>query len=262
MSDPDSPRHPREHPRGEIDHRDRNPEPRTETATGNLSPMSAPSGRRQSRDRTTEPATTTLSRGANRSSRRQNGEDDTTDAHSDSDALRQLRVIPPVAPRTTAGAWDSPDAARPAENAAHGSAIRQDAAALHGHPLPMVQLVDREPKTRTELAVTRMDLRGRLADRAPLMALRWLPGQAVSFAADARRGVLFVRRGGLEAVNGQGRLRIPARLRHSLQLSAGERLLVAALTEHDLLIVHTMAAVDAMLLAYHLNPTGGRTDER
>jgi hypothetical protein len=129
----------------------------------------------------------------------------------------------------------------------HGATI------VLGRPLPMAQLPDTAPESMTNLVVTKMDLHGRLADRTPLQALRWSPGQPVTFAADSHRGVLLIRRGGLEAITGQGHLRVPARVRHMLRLSAGERLLVAAFAQHDLLIVHTMAAVDAMMLAYQAN---------
>lgn len=128
----------------------------------------------------------------------------------------------------------------------------QDAREVLGQrPLPVAQLADKRQKSFTYLVVTAMDASGRLADRTPLLALRWLRGQPVMFAANSPQGIFVVRRGGREAITGQGHLRIPARIRHILQLTAGERLLVAALVQHDLLIVHTVAAVDAMMLTYH-----------
>lgn len=186
------------------------------------------------------------------------------DGHDrDLGVVRQGRPGRRVARDTTTGAGDrdltphdrTENPSREAGSLSHAAASRQDARAVLGRPLPVAQLADTVPESKTHLVVTRMDQHGRLADRTPLLALRWLPAQRVTFAADSHGGVLLVRRGGLEAITGQGHLRVPARVRHVLRLTAGERLLVAAFTQHDLLIVHTMAAVDAMMLAYHANIT-------
>ncbi|HZM80514.1 MAG TPA: hypothetical protein VFC19_32660 [Candidatus Limnocylindrales bacterium] len=118
-------------------------------------------------------------------------------------------------------------------------------------PLPIARLVDRTPTSTTRLVVTTMDVHGRLGDRTPLQALGWLPNQNVAFAANAQAGVLVVRRGGPEKITSQGHVRIPPRIQHVLQLARGDHLLVAALAQHDILIAHTLAAVDAMVLAYH-----------
>ena len=78
-----------------------------------------------------------------------------------------------------------------------------------------------------------------------------MPGQPVTYATDIDAGVLLVRRGGTHAITGQGHLHLPARIHRSLRLAAGQRLLIAAIPDHDLLIAYTMAAVDAMVLAFH-----------
>lgn len=118
-------------------------------------------------------------------------------------------------------------------------------------PLPIARLVDKTPTSTTRLVVTTMDVHGRLGDRTPVQALGWLPSQPIAFAANAKAGVLVVRRGGPERITSQGHVRIPVRIQHVLKLARGDQLLVAALTQHDLLIAHTLAAVDAMVLAYH-----------
>lgn len=118
-------------------------------------------------------------------------------------------------------------------------------------PLPIARLVDKTPTSTTRLVVTTMDVHGRLGDRTPVQALGWLPNQPIAFAANAKAGVLVVRRGGPEKITSQGHVRIPVPIQHILKLARGDQLLVAALTQHDLLVAHTLAAVDAMVLAYH-----------
>jgi len=118
-------------------------------------------------------------------------------------------------------------------------------------PLPTARLVEKPPTTTTRLVVTTMDVHGRLGDRTPPQTLGWLPGQPIAFAANAQAGVFVVRRGGPEKITSQGHVRIPLRIQHVLKLARGDQMLVAAFAQYDLLIAHTLAAVDAMVLAYH-----------
>jgi hypothetical protein len=125
---------------------------------------------------------------------------------------------------------------------------------LAARPLP-IALIDTAPANPDRVAVTSMDLYGRLADRTPTLALNWRPGTLVEFAVNAEVGTIVVRRGGIGRISRQGRLRLPAHIRRQLRLAAGDRLLVAALAHHGLLIAHTMAAVDRMVLAHHASST-------
>lgn len=56
---------------------------------------------------------------------------------------------------------------------------------------------------------------------------------------------------GGHAVNGQGHLRLPASVRRSCGLEAGDRVLLAADRDRATVVAYTMAAPDAMILAWH-----------
>ncbi|TVT01813.1 AbrB/MazE/SpoVT family DNA-binding domain-containing protein [Amycolatopsis bartoniae] len=96
-----------------------------------------------------------------------------------------------------------------------------------------------------------VDCRGRIADRAVVAALGWCPGTLLGIRE--AHGLLVVRPTphGPVSVTPPGYLRLPAAIRHSSQLSPGDRLLLAAYPSHDLLIVHPPAALDELLTPHH-----------
>lgn len=121
-------------------------------------------------------------------------------------------------------------------------------------PLPAM------PRPRTSSVVYGMaavDCRGRVADRAALTALAWTPGTRLDIRE--ARGLLLIRRDddGVFSVTRQGHLRLPATLRHRCRLGPGDRLLLAADPEWDLLIVHPPAALDDLLAQRHTEVLGG-----
>jgi hypothetical protein len=160
-------------------------------------------------------------------------------------------VATPLTPRATAA-----DAGAPA-----GSLGDRLWSALHvgeqsplppTRGLPVARLVSPADNGSTHYVVTAIDVWGRLADRSPLRTLQWRPG--LSVAMSVVHGVVVViasRRATQQAITRQGHLRLPASVRHLCRLAAGDRLLVVACPDRDLLVVYTMAALDAMVLAYH-----------
>ncbi|MGO1053265.1 AbrB/MazE/SpoVT family DNA-binding domain-containing protein [Crossiella sp. CA198] len=63
--------------------------------------------------------------------------------------------------------------------------------------------------------------------------------------------IVVIGRRGPHTLNRQGRLRLPASVRHQCGLTAGDRLLVVALPGQDFLVVYTPVAVGSILLAHH-----------
>jgi hypothetical protein len=121
-------------------------------------------------------------------------------------------------------------------------------------PLPTV------PTPRTNSAVyglAAVDCRGRVADRAVVHALGWTPGTRLDIREN--RGLLVIRTDphGVSRVTTQGHLRLPATVRHCCDLVPGDRVLLAADPERDLLIVHPPAALDDLLTPYHAGLLGG-----
>ncbi|GAB3572611.1 hypothetical protein GCM10027445_30420 [Amycolatopsis endophytica] len=102
-----------------------------------------------------------------------------------------------------------------------------------------------------------VDCRGRVADRTVLTALSWTPGTRLDIRE--ARGLLLIRRDdhGVFSVTRQGNLRLPATLRHRCRLGPGDRVLLAADPEQDLLIVHPPAALDDLLTQRHNEALGG-----
>jgi hypothetical protein len=96
-----------------------------------------------------------------------------------------------------------------------------------------------------------MDDRGRLADRSPIRAAVWLPGQPITISAAPDRLVIVVNAGGPETITRHGHLRLPAGIRHACGLSAGDRLLVTVTHTEPMLAVYPMATVETILRQQH-----------
>jgi hypothetical protein len=122
--------------------------------------------------------------------------------------------------------------------------------------LPLPWLGRPETSGSIHYAVTAIDVWGRLADRSTLRSLNWQPGLTVAVSVTRGAAVVMPHGDGRYAITREGRLRLPASIRHLSHLQAGDRLLVAACADHDLLIAYPMAALDTMVLAYHAADAG------
>jgi hypothetical protein len=115
-------------------------------------------------------------------------------------------------------------------------------------PLPAV------PVPRSSVVVyglAAVDCRGRVADRAVVHALGWTPGTCLDIRQ--ARGLLVIRADtrGVFRVTAQGHLRLPATVRHGCGLVPGDRVLLAADPDRDLLVVYPPAALDDLLAPRH-----------
>lgn len=160
---------------------------------------------------------------------------------------------------------------RPVQSPTDGCALRDEdlhsfpatslAAALHPHQdihvlragqpctctsgLPVPRLLPPIPRSDLFCTVTPIDDRGRLADRSPIRAAGWRPGQPVTISMTDDHSVVIIQASGPETITRHGHLRLPMRVRHACRLSTGDRLLVAATTTQ--LMVYPMATVEAAL---------------
>jgi hypothetical protein len=157
--------------------------------------------------------------------------------------------------RPAAVTSQSSTAARPGDSVGDRlwSAVRSDEPAPRApsQGLPVPRFADPVTGASTYYTVTAIDVWGRLADRSPLQALRWQAGHPVAISVVQGFVVVISRPDGRNAVTRQGHLRLPASVRHWSHLNAGDRLLVAACPDQELLAAYPMTAVDAMVLAYH-----------
>jgi hypothetical protein len=125
--------------------------------------------------------------------------------------------------------------------------------------LPLARLVSPVQDGSAYFTVTTIDSRGRLADGSPLRILRWAPRLPLTFLVVPGAVVVAAQHGGREAVTRQGHLRLPAALRHTLRLKAGDRMLVAAFPDRGLLVAYRISVLDEMVSAYNASLAAGRS---
>jgi hypothetical protein len=90
-----------------------------------------------------------------------------------------------------------------------------------------------------------MDARGRVADRMIMRALGWQPRDRLSARLSDGLILVMIAAAGPLAVSRQGRMHLPAAVRHAFQ--PGDRVLLAAEPVDGVLVVHPLAALDAMV---------------
>jgi hypothetical protein len=111
-------------------------------------------------------------------------------------------------------------------------------------------LLDTLQAVSTYYAVSTVDVRGRLAARTPVNVLGWAPQQKI--AVSLVHGLVVATRqvNGYLSITRQGHLRLPSAVVRRLRVGVGDRMLLAACPESDLLAAFNMSALDAMAVAY------------
>jgi AbrB family looped-hinge helix DNA binding protein len=116
-----------------------------------------------------------------------------------------------------------------------------------GRPMPLAS-----PPGRPDVVYGfgRIDASGRVADRVTIAALGWRGGDRLTVTAEA--GVMIARRdpGGMVTVPSRPYVVIPAALRRRCGLRPGDRVLLAAFPDRDVLAVYSFAVVDQALRAH------------
>jgi hypothetical protein len=126
--------------------------------------------------------------------------------------------------------------------------------------LPLVPLLPPMVAPSLYCVLTPIDDRGRLADRSPIRAVGWPPGQAITISVVQETVIIVSQSNGAERITRQGHLRLPARVRHICRLISGDRLLIAAAPEPGVLVAYTMPSLESILLKHHLSaPRHGAT---
>lgn len=106
------------------------------------------------------------------------------------------------------------------------------------------------PLSDLHCAGATIDDHGRLSNRSTVRALGWEPGQHVVFGGDHRMIVVGCARQSRSSVSRTGYLRVPAASRHRCNVNPGDRFLLAADTDRDLLAVVPSAVLGAALWAH------------
>ena len=125
-------------------------------------------------------------------------------------------------------------------------------ACMQGSGLPLAQLLLPTPTPSLYCALTPIDDRGRLADRSPIRALGWPPGQPITISVLQKTVVVISQPNGAESITRQGHLRLPAPVRHPCRLTPGDRLLIAAAPGPGILVGYTTPSLESILLKHHL----------
>lgn len=119
--------------------------------------------------------------------------------------------------------------------------------------LPLAPLLAPMPAPSLYCAVTPIDDRGRLADRSPIRALGWPPGQPTTISVVQETVVVSSGPHGTASITRQGHLRLPAHVRHLCRITPGDRLLIAAAPGPGILAGYTTPSLESILLNHHLS---------
>ncbi|MFX0577109.1 AbrB/MazE/SpoVT family DNA-binding domain-containing protein [Nocardia nepalensis] len=117
-------------------------------------------------------------------------------------------------------------------------------------PFAFPGVVEATPIGELFCAAGTIDDHGRVSDRSALKHLAWYAGQALGFEGDDQFVVVRWLRQGRWSVGRSGYLLIPAAFRHRCNLDPGDRVLLAASRDNDLLVVVPPAVMAAALWAY------------
>jgi AbrB family looped-hinge helix DNA binding protein len=109
----------------------------------------------------------------------------------------------------------------------------------------------------TVYGLTTMDARGRMADRMIMRAVNWQPGDRLSVRLSDGLIIVMIGAGGPVVVSRQGRVHLPAAVRHAFDIKSGDQVLLAAEPADGVLVVHPLAALDAMVGRLRTQSTDG-----
>ncbi|GIH16029.1 hypothetical protein [Rugosimonospora africana] len=108
------------------------------------------------------------------------------------------------------------------------------------------------------IGLARPDHSGRVTERGLLRALRWSPGHRIDIRSQGEMLVIASATAGRDVVGSRGELPLPASARQMCAITPGQRLLLAALVAHDLLVIHPASTVTRLLADLHAEIIGGR----
>ena len=118
-------------------------------------------------------------------------------------------------------------------------------------PLPLPALAALPATAALVCGMGRLDSAGRIVDGVIVDPLHWRAGTRVHISTVA--GVVLIRRDpdGLQAVTAKPGVTIPVAIRRGCGLLAGDRVLLAAIDSHDLLIAYPPRVVTTMVASWH-----------
>ena len=116
-------------------------------------------------------------------------------------------------------------------------------------PMPLSHLPRLPRETSMMYGIGRADPSGTVTSRGITDALRWQPGDRLAMTLTPSAVVLFPSPGGLLRVPRRPCVAIPVTARR--RISPGDELLLAASPEYRIVIMHTMQAMEDMLVSFY-----------
>lgn len=118
-------------------------------------------------------------------------------------------------------------------------------------PLPLTELHRLPRDTSMLYGIGPVDASGRVSERHIIHALEWKPGKHLDIVLIAHGLVIHATEDGPLVLPATQRLVIPVTARRHCDIETGDHVLLAAACEYGIVIVHTLAALDDMLVQYH-----------
>ncbi len=138
------------------------------------------------------------------------------------------------------------------------AAVVLDTAFPHPPVAPLPALPPPTPSSpgRALLTIGRPDRSGRVVSQPLLEALTWRPGHRITI--DVSHGTVVARRDshGPQVIGPRGEIPIPAAVRTMAGLAPHHTVLLAALVESGLLVIHPLPAVARLLARLHRRIAG------
>jgi hypothetical protein len=118
-------------------------------------------------------------------------------------------------------------------------------------PLPVARLLSSRRDDSMTFALPRVDRAGRAHDQQVINAAAWLPGETVEVIATTHAVVFRPHPNGLSTVAPTRCVAIPAAARRRFSIKAGDRVLLAAIEPHRIVIAYPLMTLDEALAAFH-----------
>lgn len=152
---------------------------------------------------------------------------------------------------------------RPSERIVESLAIPPRVrAASQAEPLPLPVLEPLVDDTAAEFAVVRVDASGAVASRGALGLLRWAVAMPIRYEVRCGLIVVTADADATRRVPVKRNLVLPSAVRAQCRIVAGDQVLLAALLEHDMLVIYPQRRLYDMVIAYHASLRPRAADAR
>jgi bifunctional DNA-binding transcriptional regulator/antitoxin component of YhaV-PrlF toxin-antitoxin module len=161
--------------------------------------------------------------------------------------------IPAFTGAETAPLMLKPDASRPAAHEIIKALTIPAPGAPPGppHALPLTRLHRLPRETSMLYGIGRVDSSGRVANREITETLHWRPGDRLDVVLASSAIIIRASPDGPLRVPRRPCIVIPRSARTLHRIEAGDHVLLAAAPAYDVVIVHTLSALDDMIASYH-----------